>query len=206
MRSHVPALTPAAAGPRAVMPLGGPLDSVRLRREPPTRDAVNARLFGHAAAAGDMPPPGTARLPYMDMAPIASRSETKQFRAVPELLPSGPASERPDTAPRTPQPLPLPSLAVRGNNPYLARMDVAGEAARNVARELRAAVVEDPREWDVDAARRLSERQFSHRWLDDGSAARIASLSAIETMRPQPDDYRTNYRPGGGGQTGGSPN
>ena len=185
-------------------PLGGPLDSVRLRREPNTRDAMNARLFSASGEQAQAQAQAQAnRLPFMDMAPINSRTETKSVRAVPELVPSRERSERPGDE-GVQQSTRLPSLGVQGNNPYLARLDTTGEGARNVARELRGAVTEDAREWHVDASRKLTERQFSHRWLDEASATRIASLSAVETLRPQPDDFRTNYRgSGGGGQTGG---
>jgi hypothetical protein len=103
----------------------------------------------------------------MDMNPNGCRKATQQFRVQPEYMTDA-----------------LPPKE-NSTNPYLQRMDAAGADARQVGRELRAAVVEDNRERDIDASKRLAQRQFTDRWLPPKAAADASSLEAYELLRPK---------------------
>ena len=59
---------------------------------------------------------------------------------------------------------------------------------------MRSAVYEDNREREVDAARLLSERQFSSRFLPDDQAEKVATIQAYELLRPRSDDYNKVYK------------
>jgi hypothetical protein len=146
---------------------------LRIRKEPSGRDYMNSRLWDNFHAT---PPTQvssemlkTKNGPvYMDMNPTCTRKDVKQFRQVPEYMPT----------------TGLPP-AQNSTNPFLQRLDTEGSDARNVIRELRSAVTEDNRERDIDAAKRLAERQFTDRWLPPQTGSDIASLQAYELLRPK---------------------
>lgn len=149
--------------------------ALRIRREQNGRDFVNSRLWDNFHAT---PPTQTssdhlkktADPKFMDMNPTGTRKGTGQFRNQLDYMP--------DTT--------LPTDK-NSQNPYLQRLDAQGSDARNIVREFRSAVTEDNRERDVDAARRLADRQFSDRWIPPQAAkeAELATLQAYELLRPK---------------------
>lgn len=147
--------------------------ALRIRREQNGRDFVNSRLWDNFHAT---PPTqtssdvlkSTSDPKYMDMNPVGSRKNTGQFRHQLEYMP--------DTT--------LPPTK-NSTNPYLQRMDAEGSEARNIVREFRNAVTEDNRERDVEAAKRLADRQFADRWLPPQVAEEAAALQAYELLRPK---------------------
>ncbi len=147
--------------------------ALRIRKEPNARDFMNSRMWDSFRAT----PPTQVSADmlqnkegprYMDMNPEASRRNTNQFRFQLDYMPSNtlPAQEN-------------------STNPYLQRMDAAGSDSRNIVRELRGAVVEDNRERDVEANKRLTERQFVDRFMPPKMAADASSLEAYELLRPK---------------------
>jgi hypothetical protein len=147
--------------------------ALRIRREQNGRDFVNSRLWDNFHAT---PPTqvssdqlkSSADPKYMDMNPIGTRKATGQFRHQLDYMP--------DNA--------LPPTK-NSTNPFLQRMDAEGSDARNIVRELRDAVNEDNRERDVEAAKRIAERQFADRWLPPQVAEEAAALQAYELLRPK---------------------
>lgn len=152
-----------------------PVSSVdlRIRKEPNSRDFMNSRMWDNFHAtpptqvSSDMLKTKNAPV-YMDMNPAPSRKTTTQFRAQPEYMPT---TEQPTDKNST--------------NPYLQRLDAEGSYSRNIIRELRSAVVEDNREKDVEANKRLTERQFTDRWLPQKASADISGIEAYELLRPK---------------------
>jgi hypothetical protein len=161
---------PMADPTRMMVPM---CSGLRIRREANSRDDANSRIWDSFRAT---PPLQISSDDlkikngpvYMDMNPTASRTSNKQYRNQPEYMPGNA--------------LPPNTNSV---NPYLQRLDTAGADARNVMRELRGAVSEDNRERDVEASRRMAERQFSDRWLPPQAADDMASLQAYELLRPK---------------------
>jgi hypothetical protein len=150
-----------------------PLQSgLRIRQEGNSRDFMNSRLWDsfHATpptqVSSDMLQAKNGPL-HMDMNPANSRRTTQQFRIQPQYM--------------------TDSLPPKENstNPYLQRLDAAGADARNIGRELRGAVTEDNRQRDLDSSKRLTERQFTDRWLPPKAAADANSLQAYELLRPK---------------------
>lgn len=147
--------------------------ALRIRREQNGRDSVNSRLWDNFHVT---PPTQTSSESlqaskdpkYMDMNPTGTRKGTGQFRHQVDYMP--------DTN--------LPP-AKNSTNPFLQRMDAEGSDARNIVREFRDAVTEDNRERDVEAAKRLANRQFADRWLPPQVAEEAAALEAYELLRPK---------------------
>lgn len=187
--------------PTALSPACGGL---RIRREYAARDAINSRAwdFFHATpptqtssanmirrSATDGAPPV-----YMDMNPIASRTNTVQYRLQPDYMPDPVRKPMTDAdlgvAPAAAAPsLPPPLLS---ENYYTQRLDAGGFDSRNMIRELRSAVVEDNRERQVDASRLLAQRQFYDRWMPPVTATDASALQAYELLRPKSDDWRSS--------------
>jgi hypothetical protein len=158
---------------------------LRVRQEYNGRDAINSRSwdFFHATPPTQVSEHGlqTKNAPvYMDMNPISSRTNTVQYRTQPSYIPDPP---RETASPG------LPSDTF-STNPYTQRLNAGGQDARNMIRELRGAVVEDNRERGIDAARALTARQFTDRWLPPRAGADLASLQAYELLRPKQDEWR----------------
>jgi len=172
------------------------LDALRIRQEGNGRDIINSRAwdFFHATPATQVSADGLRSKQgpvHMDMNPIASRTNAIQYRAQPQYIPDPPR----DTltvlgVPPAAGPVSVPPTSF-SQNPYLQRLDTAGSDSRNIIRELRGAVVEDNLEREVDAVRKLSERQFNDRWLAPKAAADAAALQAYELLRPKQDDWRS---------------
>jgi hypothetical protein len=169
---------------------------VRVRREYNARDAINSRAwdFFHATPPTQVSSHNLERSPpaYMDMNPIASRTNTVHYRNQPEYIPNperGPATA--DSLGVAPPPGPItPPAKMMSKNPYMQRLDAEGEGSRNIVREMKAAVYEDNRELATDTDRSLTQRQFQDRWLPPKAAADIQSLQAYELLRPKQDDWR----------------
>jgi hypothetical protein len=129
----------------------------------------------------------------MDMNPIASRTNVVQYRQQPQYIPDpvrGSTSVSTGIAPAAAAVQPPPSL--NSHNPYLQRLDAAGDDARNMIREFRGSVVEDNRERANDSDRSLVKRQFVDRWLPQIAATDASSLEAYELLRPKQDEWRTS--------------
>jgi len=174
------------------------LSGLRIRREFTAREAINSRAWDSFHAT---PPTAissdqlyTKSGPqYMDMNPIASRTNVVQYRQQPQYIPDpvrGSTSVSTGIAPAAAAVQPPPSL--NSQNPYLQRLDAAGDDARNIIREFRGAVVEDNRERANDSDRSLVKRQFVDRWLPQIAATDASSLEAYELLRPKQDEWRTS--------------
>jgi hypothetical protein len=168
---------------------------LRIRKEQDGRDTINSRAwdFFHATPATQVSADGlrTKQGPvHMDMNPISSRTNTVQYRLQPQYIPDPPrGSTNTMGIPPPAGPVSAPSNTF-SQNPYLQRLDAAGSDSRNIIREMRGAVVEDNREREVDAVRKLAERQFTDRWLPPQAAVDAASLQAYELLRPKHNDWR----------------
>ena len=174
---------------------------LRVRREYAARDAINSRAwdFFHAtpptAVSTDNLQKSVAPV-YMDMNPIASRTNTVKYRMQPEYMPDPPrrAATEADLGVAPPAGAAHAPPATFSTNPYTQRLDPEGGDARNMMRELRGAVTEDNREQTTDTNRWLNERQFYDRWMPPRAAADAASLQAYELLRPKQDDWKANLR------------
>jgi len=172
------------------------ISGLRIRREFTAREAINSRAWDsfHAtpptAISTDMLK--TKEGPnYMDMNPIASRTNAVQYRNQPQYIPDparGSTSVSSGIAPAA-SPVKAPQQ-LNSQNPYLQRLDAAGEDARNVIREFRGAVVEDNRERANDSDRSLVQRQSVDRWLPQVAATDAGGLEAYELLRPKQDEWR----------------
>jgi len=188
-RYGYPGLKDPTAGPQTCPIL-------RIRKEYDARDAINSRAwdFFHATPPTQVSSHNLQRNPpaYMDMNPIASRTNTVQYRNQPEYIPN---PERPAATanslgvPPPAGPIQIPAKEL-SKNPYTQRLDAEGDGSRNIIRELKSAVYEDNRELSIDTDRSLTQRQFDDRWLPAKTAVDIQSLQAYELLRPKQDDWR----------------
>jgi len=165
--------------------------SARIRFEPNSRDAMNSRIWESlkydtkeitSTEIQNSPNPI-----FMDMNPIPSRTSiqnyTQEMQFYPDLIHKAPKKSGID------EPIKIPTLSPGLiNNPYLQRLDPVNDA-RNIPREMRAAIYEDNRERDIDSTRNLSERQFTHIYIPEPETKRLAVLQAYELLRPKSDDY-----------------
>ena len=171
--------------------------ALRVRQENNGRDAINSRSwdFLHATPATQISADGLRSKTgavHMDMNPISSRTNAVQYRIQPQYIPDPPRGSTPATGiPPAPSGSIQAPSSTFSQNPYLQRLDAEGSDSRNIIRELRGAVVEDNREREVDAVRKLAERQFNDRWLPPKAAADAASLQAYELLRPKHNDWRS---------------
>jgi len=172
------------------------ISGLRIRREFTAREAINSRAWDsfHAtpptAISTDMLATKNQPL-YMDMNPIASRTNTVQYNQQMQYIPTparGSTSVSSGIAPPAPPAAPPPPTF--SQNPYLQRLDATQEDARNVLRELRGAVFEDNRERANDSDRSLVQRQFVDRWLPQMAASDASGLEAYELLRPKQDQWR----------------
>lgn len=172
-------------------------NSVRIRREYHARDAINSRSWDnfHATPATQV---SSADLRakqgpvFMDMNPIATRTNTVQYRIQPQYIPDPPRGSTANDGSAPPPGATAVPPDTFSTNPYTQRLDAGGSDARNMIRELRSAVVEDNRERHIDADRVLVQRQFYDRWLPEKAATDAASLQAYELLRPKQDDWRSS--------------
>jgi hypothetical protein len=123
-------------------------------------EAVNRpRVYGNNDIEALTP---SQRTPFMDMAPISSRSDTRDVR---------------QSQPYVPQ-VNTPT----GNNPYFTKFDVTQDP-RNVTREMQGAVYE---ERGRKQSKALVQRGFQHAWVDEAELKKEVEerLRGAEVMRP----------------------
>jgi len=153
-----------------------PSMQIRSRREPATRDAVNARIFEEWQTD---PPTGSLRdmsgvKVLLDMNPIPTRTTTESYKQSQSFVPTGPQM---------------------GMNPYFDRYDPTFDP-RNAVRELRSAVYEDKGgERGISEARHILQRGYTTRWLPEGYVEinNMDTLKSFETLRPQMNNMAANY-------------
>lgn len=162
--------------------------ALRIRREANGRDYMNTRIWDNFRAtpptqvSSDVLERNTTDPRFMDMNPVGTRRSNNQFRHQLDYMPS----------------VALPPER-NSTNPFLQRLDAEGRDARNIVREFRDAVVEDNRERDVAASRKMTERQFQDRWVPPDVAKEMESLQAYELLRPkQYTDYMDHKELNGG--------
>ncbi len=185
---------PAPVDPTA---MGRGMTGLRIRRELPSRDAINSRAWDsfHATpptqVSSDHLQAKNAPV-YMDMNAKSSRFDTVQYRVQPDYMPEPPrgATRAGDLGVPPPAGQARAPPTTFSTNPYTQRLDAGGFDSRNMIRELRGAVVEDNRERQIDADRLLTERQFYDRWLPARAATDAASLQAYELLRPKQDEWK----------------
>jgi len=163
--------------------------SARIRFEPNSRDAINARIW--ESLKYDTKAPNSndivnANSPIVqDNNPISARGATQNYNKQSQFFPD-PLRTR-ESIGETKQEAGLIK------NSYLQRLDAVNDG-RNIPREMRAAVYEDNLDRQMDASKILAERQFSHRFLPEQQASAIQSINAFELLRPKTDDYNKTYR------------
>ena len=168
--------------------------SARIRFEPNSRDAINSRLWEslqydtRAPTSADI---AKASNPIVqDMNPLSSRTAVQNYNQQAHFFPDPPRPTKKGGNQPLSEPILSPGLV---KNPYLQRLDPINDA-RNIPREMRSAVNENNNERETDAARLLTERQFSSRFLSDDESAKVNTLKAYELLRPKTDDYNKVYR------------
>jgi len=170
--------------------------SVRIRFEPNSRDAMNSRIW--ESIKYDTKEPTSEAIKkspnaiYMDMNPIPSRTSIQNYNQQPQFFPDLPHQQlkKSGVSPPIVTPTQDPGLI---KNSYLQRLDPVNDA-RNIPREMRAAVYEDNRERDLDSTRLLAERQFTYRYIPEDEATKAAAIQAYELLRPKSDDYTKQFK------------
>jgi hypothetical protein len=126
---------------------------------------------------------------FMDMNPISSRTNIVDYRRQISYIPDNIIKTNPSGLTEISRsntisyelPPTLPS-----SNPYLSRLDPAGDDSRNIIRELKSAVVEDNRDRMLDSSRLMIERQFSSsRYLPKKIVDSASEMMAYELLRPK---------------------
>jgi len=154
---------------------------LRARREVPTLDAANARLFEHwrtdtPSMTLDRPQPGSGKGPrHQDMNPEASRTNFKNYSQAQPFVPGG---------------------GELGQNPYFQKYDVTQDP-RNVVRELRNTVSEDKTDRGLVESKDLLGRAYVTRWLPTNYVGEnsLDTLSAYDkVMKKQTNDMSQNFR------------
>lgn len=164
---------PIAAAP----PLPLPQMTLRSRREPSTRDFVNAQQYEHWQTDGrygiQNRPDLNKQAPFYDMAPLSSRTDDRNYLQNQPFVAGG---------------------APLGDNPYFQKYDVTNDP-RNVARELRGAVFEIPSDRGLKESQRMLERQFTAQYVpaDRTREDTETRLDARAQLMPSMDDYRKLY-------------
>ena len=169
------------AGPLRIPP---PVFQVRSRKETAADDTINARFIESNGASikhkqsetykhSDAPQKGS---PFFDMAPLSSRTDTRDFRQSKPYDSTG------------------PSLAL---NPFFDRYDPTRDP-RNMIREVRS-VVYELKEADrgIQESERIRERAFTNRTMPEGSTS-ISLTEWQDLLRPKIDNIEVVYRPQGG--------
>ena len=135
---------------------------LRTRIENSTRDFVNAKQFEHWQSdtkdyTNQRPKRSildsikikidSAMIPYMDMEPINTRTDARDYRQSQPYVAGGPDLEY---------------------NPYFDRYDPISDP-RNAVRELRSAVYEDKGgARGEEESRKILRRQYENRWTEEG--------------------------------------
>ena len=114
--------------------------------------------------------------PFFDMAPLSSRTDTRDFRQAKPYDSTG------------------PSLAL---NPFFDRYDPTRDP-RNMIREVRS-VVYELKESDkgIKESERIRERTFTNRNVPEGSTS-VSLTEWQDLLRPKIDNIEVVYRPQGG--------
>jgi len=162
--------------------------SARIRFEPNSRDAINARIW--ESLKYDTKEPNSMDIQashapiVQDNNPISARGSTQNYNKQSQFFPD---------PPRTRESVAPVSQDQGLKNNFLQRLDPVNDG-RNLPREMRAAVYEDNLDRQLDSSKILAERHFSHRFLPEQQAAAIQSIQAYELLRPKTDDYQKAYR------------
>jgi hypothetical protein len=169
-----------------VAPMPPPEFTPRSRREESTRDTANRRNIeawqGGPAVLQPFyrPQPSLPTYearktkPFYDQAGIPSRNQQPVSVPAPSFNPAGAKLE---------------------GNPYFDQYAPSFDP-RNVARELRASVVEGKMDRGIAESQRILARGFSSRYVPEGYAQQqqFDSLQAYESLKPKIDDVSRSYR------------
>lgn len=163
---------------------------LRVRVEPNSRDAMNARILEQMpfTAARNITPSDilNASKPLVqEMNPIDSRRGVNSYKQAMEFFPD--ADTQTGIQPKMKQPERFMQ------NPFLQRMDAQNEP-RQIARELRSAVTEDNREKYLDLSQKIANRNFSSVLLQVAEEEKITNITAYELLKPKIDDFSQHYR------------
>ena len=167
------------AGPLRIPP---PVFQVRSRKETGAADTINARYIESNGASikhkqGDIhSETKNGNNPFFDMAPLSSRTDTRDFRQSKPYDSTG------------------PSLAL---NPFFDRYDPTRDP-RNMIREVRSVVYEN-KEADrgIQESERIRARAFTNRTMPEGSTS-ISLTEWQDLLRPKIDNIEIVYRQHGG--------
>lgn len=208
------------AGPPRIPP---PSMQLRARKEPSTRDTVNARFFEQWQSDGQQLVVNYYDTRSAELKQLLEKTTlTSDERAAKEkeisklaaakaaggvvqgvnlgarmaVLDMNPINTRTtNTDYRQSQPF-IANGPQLGMNPYFDRYDPTFDP-RNAIRELRSVVYEDKEdERGIIETRRILDRGFTSRWLPEGYSEvnNMNNLRSYEMMLPQRDDINKNYR------------
>jgi hypothetical protein len=154
-------------------------DGPRIRAEWETRDTMNNRLWSDLmqTPAKQVTPEMVAAHPtggIWPMTPTESRMDTRQWNRGPQYFPDPATGQRPG----------LPQTSLIGGS-WGADYNAEGVQA---VREARAVVKETKQFYGDEVAARINDRVFQPQW------AVPAIITPIDSLRPNRDDYRRNYR------------
>ena len=163
---------------------------IRIRVEPNSRDAMNARILEQMpfTAARNITPNDILKSNkplVQETNPIDSRRGINSYKQAVEFFPD--ADTQTGVQPRMKQPERFMQ------NPFLQRLDAQNEP-RQIARELRSAVTEDNREKYLDLSQKIANRNFSSVLLQVAEEEKITNITAYELLKPKIDDFSQHYR------------
>lgn len=169
-----------------VNPVPMPQFSTRSRREAPVRDSVNARNIELWRSSPPVPQ-GMFR-PNREM--TATNAQSSEVFYDQMGIPS--RNVPPKSIPAPPF---NPAGAKLEGNQYFDQYAPSFDP-RNVARELRAVVVEPKQDRGIVESQRLLARGFTGRYVPEGyvEQKQLDSLQAYESLKPKIDDGTTQYR------------
>jgi len=167
-----------------------PTTGVRIRVEPKSRDAMNARILEQMpfTAARNITPNDILKSNkplVQEMNPIDSRRGINSYKQAVEFFPD--ADTKTGVQPKMKQPERFMQ------NPFLQRLDAQNEP-RQIARELRSAVTEDNREKYLDLSQKIANRNFSSVLLEAAEEEKLVNLTAYELLKPKIDDFSQQFR------------
>jgi hypothetical protein len=162
--------------PRVIPP---PQLQLRTRRELPSRDTINARNVDYWRSDVPQPianqPQLQNRAAFFDMSPVFPRNlDAEQFRQG-QLF--------------------VVDEGQLQQNPYFQKYDITNDP-RNLARELKAAVVETKPARSEDESRRLYARGFDNRNVPppEFNTTLVNALEAYDKNRPKLNDMKAIFR------------
>jgi hypothetical protein len=167
-----------------------PTTGVRIRVEPKSRDAMNARILEQMpfTAARNITPNDILKSNkplVQEMNPIDSRRGINSYKQAVEFFPD--ADTKTGVQPKMKQPERFMQ------NPFLQRLDAQNEP-HQIARELRSAVTEDNREKYLDLSQKIANRNFSSVLLEAAEEEKLVNLTAYELLKPKIDDFSQQFR------------